>query len=647
MSLLPAKARKPAAEQSAEPLGNGQLPKRMVAQHRRRVTNRTLLWIAALLLLGAFVGAMLGYLTRPHVASIQLIASERAFATATEAADFAAMANSREILWKAAPNLNQPLTLVQLQERSQVAVEGATNIIVVTGTGGSRSEAEAIAVAVATSTGEAAMEWATRRGREMEGQIGALQQRMRNLRSEFSYFDEALLATDVRGVRESLAREVSDRRAAVAGIEQQIATVNTEEKKTMAALAVERPVVKSLQQELEQALTKYTEAHPRVKELRAAMAALQKEAPGPDSAAPSAKSNAQLAELNSKRASLLDQLKAAEANEVSSRNALQRFATNEVEFVRMQSEYNALSTRRDELVQALVLVSNRALVHWRKADRVEHGRLFTAAGMTGSSVAGAAFGLLAAALSVPILRRRSRNIQTEQALQIATGLPVLSVLQPLNEMTAAQIEYWGVETLNRLRNAAGVRRRGCFVCGVISGNPGEGRSTFIDLLSEAGMKNGNRVLVISRPGLASNSAGAQESAPQSAAEAAVPPGSALVARNESGSRALARYEFPDRIDHIDFQRYWERALTDWQEEDNAVILIELPPAESADALLLAAAVPNVVWLSEAGVSDAEKTSAKVDSLRNSGSYLIGSALNMKRQPSRAEFLNRAQTVKKL
>src|SRR5205085_5463868 len=134
----------------------------------------------------------------------------------------------------------------------------------------------------------------------------------------------------------------------------------------------DRPALRTVQQELEQALSRYTDEHPRVKELRAAIIALQKEAASKTPVKSGAsRTNAQLAELNSRRGAFRDQLKKAEASELKSRQALQKFATNEVEFTRLQSEYNAVSIRRDELVQSRVLVGSKGVEKWQRSERVE------------------------------------------------------------------------------------------------------------------------------------------------------------------------------------------------------------------------------------------------------------------------------------
>jgi hypothetical protein len=385
-----------------------------------------------------------------------------------------------------------------------------------------------------------------------------------------------------------------------------------------------------VQRELEQALTRYTEEHPKVKELRASLVALEKESsPTKSAAKPSARSNVQLAELNSRRTSLREQLKKSQAAEEKSRRTIQKFATNEVAFARFQSEYSAQSTRRDELVQARVLVSSKATERWRQSDRAEIARIMPMPRIRDSALAGLSLGAVVLAAAIPIRRSRGRIIRDENGLRKATGLPVVKPLPNLHSMDAAQREFWAVETLDILRRAAGVERRGCFVCGLISANHGEGRSTWIDLLSQAALRNGNRVLVVGRPSVAPDLNSNVPDPAWSMQNAGDAGSDLLVSRSSPGEQqALARYDFPGTIEHVRFQKYWERALKTWETEENAVILIELPPATSADALLLASAVPNLLWISAANRAESEATAECVSSLRNTGCNLIGAGLNI-------------------
>jgi len=584
---------------------------------------RGLFPLLGLSLLCAAVGVAYAGFTRTFSASLQLFAYERTFANQAEAADFAASARSTGSLAKVVAKLPRNVSTEDLAERCRVTVDQGQPFIGVTVVAENISSARALVDVFAKQVATTAEEWVSKRTREVDRQITAAQRRLRDLRKQFGDFDDALLFGDVRSLRQTLSKDASERATAVTSLRNQLTSINAEEKKIITQLAADKPVLRSLQQELEQALTRYTDEHPRVKELRASIIALQKESGSKTSSGKSSatKTNGQLAELNIKRTAVRDQLKKAEASELKSRQALEKFATNEVEFVRLQSEYNALGTRRDELIQSRVLVGSKGVEKWRRSDRIETARITDVPRIRNHGIAGALLGLGLGSISYSVTRRKNRIVRNAAALEEASGLPVLATLPDLTGMSDSARRYWAVETLQSLRNTARVQRRGCFVCGIISASNGEGRSTWIELLSEAGLQNGNRVLVVSRPDFV---------ALENAAE--VPPNTLFVPHSTTDSsgadsRGIARYTLVADIANISLQKHWERAFTTWQNEENALVLVELPPAMTADALLLSSAVPNLLWLSAENMAEARNVSRCVGSLRNGGCHLIGAGLN--------------------
>lgn len=580
-------------------------------------------------LLFAAIAVAFACFTRPFSASSRLFAYEKTFANQAEAADFAASVTSTGAFAKIKGKLPRGLSAEEFSDRCQVTVDQGQPYVGVSVTAASAASARSLADVFTAHVATCADDWVSKRTKEVDKQISSAQRQLRDLRKQFGDFDDALLFADVRSLRQTLTKDAADRAAAVASIQSQLSAVTTEERKIVAALAADKPVLRSLQQELEQALTRYTEEHPRVKELRSAIIALQKESQSGGKSSLS-RTNVQLAELNSRRSALRDRLKKAEATELKSRQTLQKFATNEVQFVRLQSEYNALSNRRDDLIQSRVLVGSKGVEKWRRSDRVELARMTSVPRLWNHGLSGAFAGLCVGSIAYAAGRRRHRVIRDEAALADVTGLPVLAALPDLSALTDAARQYWAVETLQLLRNTAGAARRGSFVCGIISATNGEGRSTWIDLLADAGLRNGNRVLVISRPDF--------EGLDQ---RADMPPDTLFLPQPvlETQSGSLARYALVGNVANITLQKNWERAFAAWQNEQNAVVLIELPSATTAEALLLSSAVPNVLWLAAANVTEVQTTISCVNSLRNTGCNLIGAALNMsspKKTPVRAQ-----------
>ena len=597
---------------------DGHRPGHRVRKHPAR--EHRPFWYFSLVVCCTLIGIAVACVTRPFRATVPLFAYERTFATQAEAADFVASATASASLATLSAQLPEAVSHDDLDARLRVNVDPGQSYIGVSASAADVASARTLAEAFATQVAASADEWVSRRTSEVDRQISAVQSRLRDLRSQFGGFDDALRLAEVPSLRQALAKEASDAVAAVASLQSELSSIDAEEKRILASFTSDRPALRSVQQELEEALTRYTEEHPRVRELRASLLALQKESLAqPPNKSLAAGTNVLLAELNIRRDFLRTRLANAEEAEVRSREALQRFVTNEVDLVRLQSEYAALGKRRDELIQSRVLVGSQAVEKWRRSDHVTVSRVADAARFGVCGAAGALLGLCVGSVGCSVVRRKNRIIRDAGALERVTGLPVLAALPDLAAMTGAARQYWAIETLHLLRNRARVQRRGCFVCGIISSRNGEGRSTWIDLFAEAGLQNGHRVLVVSRPSETGPAACSEESA-----NTMFTP---VVSNDASASANISRYALVGHVSNVSLQRHWEHAFSAWQNEDDALVLVELPPATTADALLLSSAVPNVLWLGAANIAEAQTTFTCVNSLRNAGCHLLGAALN--------------------
>ena len=517
---------------------------------------------AVLTLLCALAGLSYAFFTRPRAASVRLFAFERRFGTKAEAADFSASVTAGVALARLKAKLPPGISTQNLQERCQVIIEPGQSFLTATVTAGDDASARVLAEDYAAHVARCADEWVAKRGEEGERQIAAAQRRLQELRSRLGDASPAVVAT-VTGT-----------------------PVLAEEPATSA----ETLAMRAVQQELAQALTRFTEEHPRVKELRASIAALQREI---------SKQSPTSAPVVAKK----DSTVAAPAKPAS------KTAASEVELARVKAEYSALSAYRDQLIQSRVVTGGQDSEKWRQAEQVAVVRVTDSARLVSHYAMGAFAGLLFSTIGYGVSRRR-RVIHNRSAMEEATQLPVLAVVPDLKGLSVAQKDYWAVETLNLIRGAARADKRGCFVCGIISATNGEGRSTVIDLLANAGLRTGNRVLVVPTPDFSQ-------------------PGNAVVTPPPTKDVvAVARQTLMLEAGNNALPVHWERAFSTWQHEENALVLVELPPATTADALVYSSGVPNVLWLGAARVADSETTTRCVNSLRNSGCHLIGAALNM-------------------
>jgi protein involved in polysaccharide export with SLBB domain len=361
-----------------------------------------------------------------------------------------------------------------------------------------------------------------------------------------------------------------------------------------------------------------------VKELRASIAALQKESANVIGGG-RLHTNAQLAELIARRGELSERLEKSERDDAKARLALHRFSTNEVEFARLQSEYGALAATRDELIRSRVRFETKSAEQFRPSGHIETARVMDVARMRKFGLAGSALGLCLGTTALAVGSRRRRFIRSPALLSEATGLPTLATLPDIQHMDEAAREYWAIETLEQIRKTAGVSRHDCFVCGFVSASSGEGCSTWIDLLAMAGLRSGNRVLVISRPQHWSHALAGGAPADQAVVDLF---SHRLFAPEETthGSPAIARYTLAGAAEPY-LRKRWDRAFTDWRDEQDALVLVELPYASTADALALSPSVPHVVWLASANSTRTRAVSERVASLKKTGCNFIGCVLN--------------------
>jgi protein involved in polysaccharide export with SLBB domain len=99
------------------------------------------------------------------------------------------------------------------------------------------------------------------------------------------------------------------------------------------------------------------------------------------------------------------------------------------------------------------------------------------------------------------------------------------------------------------------------------------------------------------------------------------------------SLALPRWEWS-----AERRQQWQSALESWCALDRIVILVELPPASVPRSVLLAEGLRNVLWLADAGRSDAAETLAALETLRAARCHLAGVALNREgTAPVRSRF----------
>ena len=89
----------------------------------------------------------------------------------------------------------------------------------------------------------------------------------------------------------------------------------------------------------------------------------------------------------------------------------------------------------------------------------------------------------------------------------------------------------------------------------------------------------------------------------------------------------AHIPLPGRIWSLAHRRAWQSTLTQMGRMENLVLLVELPPASTPEAVLLAESLPQVIWLTDSGRAKGRETREQLQTLRHAKCRLVGAVLN--------------------
>jgi capsular polysaccharide biosynthesis protein len=257
---------------------------------------------------------------------------------------------------------------------------------------------------------------------------------------------------------------------------------------------------------------------------------------------------------------------------------------------------------------------------------------------------GGMFGLAASMSLVLIAEFTSNRLRTTEDVKRVAGLPVLTGLGNLNQMDLADRSHWAFRTWTMLQGRLSPTANHGLVCGITSSAHGEGRSTWISLLAEAASLTGYRVLTIStRPSpmhveISEDSPealpydqpeanGSQSQTSALAANILASPAQVTEQLTGPNSQPVVHIPLPGWVWNLERRREWREALNHWRSIENLVILVELPPANVPEAVLLGSNLPNVIWLSNSGTADAADTREQLETLRHARCNLVGAVVN--------------------
>jgi capsular polysaccharide biosynthesis protein len=512
------------------------------------------------------------------------------------------------ILEDVGSHLNPPVSARLLAERLQITLDRNNDVVTVTATGSSRDESVDIvnrfcAAAIAYTKNLQRQE-ATEAGDNLARQLALLQKEIADTRGEIPTDREAAVAAITGGSDGTAASDLPQR-------------------------------IRAAQEQLDDLLARYTDAHPLVREQRARLAALlDEQRRAVSSAAGAAAANPQVApptailpllygRVTPEEAAMGERLRTLEASRATLEArqwALQPFRENPPGYFRilLNAEANPTQLRRHRLEVALF------------------------------ACIGAMLGLFGSATQVILTEFLSNRIRTRADVRRVTGLPLLATLGDLGRMSAASRDQWAFRAWTAVQGKLRSPNSQGMVCGVTSAHRGDGRSTWISLLSRAASSCGFRVLTItSRPSDGSSAEPALSDGGNPASDSQKwasstndlsRPGETVDQLTRADCPPGVSIFLPGWIWNLERRKQLRLALEAWRAVDHVVIFVELPPASEAETVLLAENIPNLLWLVDFDKSDSEETLVELGTLRHANCNIVGAVFNRERSaPMRGQY----------
>jgi protein involved in polysaccharide export with SLBB domain/capsular polysaccharide biosynthesis protein len=261
-----------------------------------------------------------------------------------------------------------------------------------------------------------------------------------------------------------------------------------------------------------------------------------------------------------------------------------------------------------------------------------------------ASVVGSFLGLACSFILILLTEFVDGSLKTAEDVRRVTKLPVLTTLGDMENMGDEARTQWAFRTWTMLQGYLSPTAHHGLVCGFTSSSQGEGRSTWIRLLAEAASLTGFRVLTVAtrRP----NEEGKSDAhhACDLLAEdlQGKEPGEGLVMRDadalssptqitdrltDPNSQPVVHIPLPGWVWNRERRQQWHEALDHWRKIENIVILVELPPADKPETVLLGSSLPNLIWLADSSAAEAASTRDQLETLRHARCNIVGAVLN--------------------
>lgn len=593
--------------------------------------SRRWAWVTWWTILFAVAGGYVAYLvfSKSFTSSAQLIHYEPSAVDAYRPRDISTpslvvMLQSAALYEKVGSQLRSPLSAKDLSRRLELTLDRNNDVVTVTAHGDDRDAT----VGLVNQFSDAAISYTQTLQKQEAADAG-------------DYVSRQLAQVEA---------ELRTERAAIppasAGVVAAIA--ETDESTPVASDLPQR--VQSARDQLNELLVRYTEAHPLVREQQARLASLED----------------------------LQRRSAATAGNSSGKSRATAPAISQAIYGRITPEEVAMGERLRTLEnnRALLISRQRAIQPFREtppgyfrtlmpatASRTLEHRHRLEIGLF--AILGAFVGLMGSAGQILISEFLDNRVKTRADVRRVTGLPLLATLGNLKDLSPAACDHWAFRAWTALQSRLSLSPNHGMVCGITSAGFGDGRSTWVDLLARAASGCGFRVLKITvepPPEMIAEVERQQKTSKsrktaKTTATSLVPvvkdakqetvslTASVLASPGDIVSR-LAAVDAPPMVSiplpgwvwNLERRKQWLSALEAWRAIENVVIFIELPPAAVSETVLLAENIPNLLWLVDAGKTDAADMHSELVTLREARCNLVGAVLNRERSmPVRGRF----------
>lgn len=501
--------------------------------------------------------------------------------------------------------------------------------------------------------------------KEAKAIYNSLGEKLVSVNREISAFDEELKKT--KG--ETQAIDTDDEARA---LQTQLIDLETKYELLKIDLEANNPIQDKLQaarEELAQLLLKYKDEHPFVQRQRSLISDLEQQlqkfkagGAAPATTADASADNVHMLSAGAQKQSLAKQVEQTKA-------LIDRIKTKLKSLTGKNGDDAVRSSRYQSLIKFRTLLATRQreaelfqespLGYYSVPSPATVERVMSKGHVKKSfifAILGTLFGVFSVAGFVAVREIFDDRLKSAADLQRATELPIIATLGDLNKMDASAQRAWAFRTWTILRGKLSASQSQGFVCGIISATHGEGRSTWVKLLTQTANERGLRVLTVSTKPTEEPKIHPHESLSENEKDADSSPSNGTAHANGNGdakmlapsvlsfpaqvakqltdpenSYPVVHIPLPGWVWNLERRKQWQNALAHWRRIENLALLVELPPASEPESVLLAEKLPQVIWLAESGKVTLRETRQHLDTLRHGGCNLVGAVLNKEPQ----------------